>query len=63
MAPKASRGQASSTTRSVAEGASRWSLNFREGASAYFGVIGSAILIEPSTIWSRNAFTLAITSG
>ena len=29
----------------------------------YFAVIGSAILSEPLTIWSRSAFTLAITSG
>ena len=32
-------------------------------AGFYLAVMGSAILIEPFTISSRNAFTFAITSG
>ena len=31
--------------------------------AGYFAVMGSAILIEPFTISSRSAFTLAMTSG
>jgi len=32
-------------------------------AGFYFAIMGSAILIEPFTISSRSAFTLAMTSG
>ena len=34
-----------------------------ENEGFYFAIMGSAILIEPFTISSRSAFTLAMTSG